>query len=202
MRLVLREKRSLKEQGEINKEDIGKTFNYKADIDPISFLKLTTPKSEAKFYDTFLKMVKGQKDLEKIKEIFLSMNPDPLENVAHNVTDRAIKNLLAKGFFDQSMAGRSSLSVMIRPYPYVENHEGRARVFMKMISDAMNGKKTKSIEINLITDNNSWENLETQNKEAKLKSGEDVFPWVMGQKLAGEKGEAQKISSIQNVKRA
>ena len=82
-------------------------------------------------------MVKGQKDLEKIKEIFLSMNPDPLENVAHNVTDRAIKNLLAKGFFDQSMAGRSSLSVMIRPYPYVENHEGRARVFMKMIRDIL-----------------------------------------------------------------
>lgn len=205
MKLVIREKKSLKEeyeQYEVDPADHGGTFNYTAEVDPMVFLKLTTPKGENKFYDTFLKAVKGQKDLKKIKEIFLSMNPDPLENVAHNVVDRAIKNLLSKGYFDPSMAGMSSLVITIRPFPYVQNHEGRARIFMRMLADAMNGKRTKSVEISLTTFNNSWENLVKQIKFEKEKHNNDIFSWTSGQKLAGEKCEDQKTSSFTNVKRA
>jgi hypothetical protein len=134
--------------------------------------------------------------IEKAKEVFLSLNPDTIENVAANVVNRAILNL-SKSPFDPSLAGKSSLSVSYKGFPLVVSHEGRARAFMFILDSMLKNKPLKKININLIFSDNSWENLVNDTDQ----TGKPIFDQITGQRMGGEKGDSLFINKLENVKK-
>jgi hypothetical protein len=198
MRLIIKEKNKLKE--EINPKDFGGYFTYTADILPLDYLAPITPKGDYKFYKLFLNKFKEvnpqERTIQKAKEIFLSLNPDTIENVAANVVNRAIMNL-TKAPFDPALAGKSSLSVSYKAFPLVVSHEGRARAFMFILDSMLRNKPLKKININLIFSDNSWENLVNDIDHI----GKPIFDQILGQRMGGEKGDSLFIKKLENVKR-
>lgn len=185
MRLVIKE-RKIKEQIDLSAQN-----NYVADISPLDFLLPVTPKGDYKFYKLFLNKLKeikpNERTIEKVKEIFNSLNPDLEGNVAANIVGRAISNLLESPF-NKELAGRSSLTIQFHGFPYVIGHEGRARAFMSIIDSYLKNKPIQKINVLLIFIGRSWEQKESTDQ-------------IVGQRLGGEKGDSLFINKIHNIKK-
>lgn len=181
---------------EVSDMPIGHEIDYTAKMFPLDFLTLVTPIQEFPFYKKFLNAIKKEKirDIDGVKRVFDSFNPDIGDNVAHNVVERAIK------YFDSSKPHEHVpfLAVEIKGGQGVVGHEGRSRCFGYLLLDALKIKKTDKITVNIKTTADSLKTLESRMQEnIEMNIGDHL----LGQKLAGHKSGAVPLISITDLQR-